>query len=93
MTGYVVADGRRFPITEIRLAGGTMALTCTVRGPVPSYSGTGPVTVFGEDGIGVCQGDCALSWCEVLPHETLTLHISMAMETCYGDAEAPAVSA
>lgn len=86
MSGYVVVNGRCFPVTEMRLAGGKMCLTCAVQGPVPTFEG-GAVTVFGADGIGVCQGDSLVTWPDVRPEDTLVVHISMAWDSCYGDAE------
>ena len=90
MSGYVIVDGHKIPVTEIRLDGGKIKFVCERRGPVPSYSGTGPVTVFGEDDIGVCQGYCAMAWADVRPHDLLTLRVWMGMEQCYGDAEVSA---
>jgi hypothetical protein len=88
VSGYVVLLGRRLPVMEMRLAHGRICLSCSIRGPVPAYDGTIPVTVFGEDGIGVCQGDCAFSWPEAGPHDTFILNVEMCMNRCFGDAEA-----
>jgi hypothetical protein len=92
VSGYVIVDGHKIPVTEIRLTGGKMKLTCEVAGPLPSYTGNGPVTVFGEDDVGVCQGYCFMTWAEVRARDLLTVRVWMAVESCYGDSEVPAVS-
>jgi hypothetical protein len=51
--GHVMFDGRRFPVTSVRLADGAIRITWEASGP---YAGaTAPVTVFGEDGKGIAQ--------------------------------------
>ena len=87
MSGYIVVRGVQFPVTGIRLAQGKVILACTVPGPVAAYDAVTPVTVFGEDGLGVCQGDCLLQWLEVGPGDTLQVQVLLAMNRCYGDAE------
>jgi hypothetical protein len=83
-----MASGVRVPIVAIRLLGGKMHLTCMAAGPLPASSEACAVTVFGEDGAGVCQGYCGVTWREAGPLDTLTLRIALDMARCYGDAEA-----
>lgn len=85
-----MASGARLPVTEVALRGGKVSLECTARGPIPASDGPGAVTVFGEDGIGVGQGYCDLTWREVGPDDTLYLSVTLNFERCYGDAEAAA---
>jgi hypothetical protein len=85
--GHVVVSGARIPVTEITLRGGSLHLECTARGPLPASDGTCAVTVFGEDGTGVGQGYCDVTWEEVGACDTLALSIAMTFERCYGDAE------
>jgi hypothetical protein len=54
MLGHVVVGGKRFPIEKLALRNGAMEATFLIRGPHRGL--TGPVTVFGEDGIGCWQG-------------------------------------
>jgi hypothetical protein len=83
-----MASGTRIPVTEVALRGGKIVLTCTAAGPIPASDGVGAVTVFGEDGTGVGQGYCNLTWSEVRPCDTLALSVTMGFESCYGDVEA-----
>jgi hypothetical protein len=52
--GRLVIGGLALPITRIELRMGRVRLTGTRYGPFAMTGG--PVTVFGGDGIGVCQG-------------------------------------
>lgn len=54
--GLVVAMGYRFTITGLRLAEGQLMITAVAAGPVPAMENA-PVTIFGEDGTGFCQGE------------------------------------
>jgi hypothetical protein len=91
--GHAVVEGIRLPILEIRLRDSGMDLWCHLDGPVAAAEG-GTVTVFGEDGTGICQGRCdSARWRAVGPGETLTVKLEMKMTCCYGDAEEPVVSA
>jgi hypothetical protein len=84
--GTAVIRGIRVPVTGVSLRESRIFLSCTLRGPVPAVSG-GPVTIFGADGTGICQGDCdGLSWPEVGPDEMLMVSIDMRMEMCHGEA-------
>jgi hypothetical protein len=53
--GMLVVAGRRFPITSLALRGGQLVITAEGPGPCPAFRNE-PVTVFGEDGIGMIQG-------------------------------------
>lgn len=86
MKGAAVIDGIRLPVTDVRLRGGRMVFWCTVAGPVRAVDGVFAVTVFGEDGTGICQGDCAVRWCDVGPEESLAFRIGLRMDECWGDA-------
>jgi hypothetical protein len=90
--GHAVVEGIRLPILEIRLRDGGMDLRCHLEGPVSAVEG-GAVTVFGEDGTGICQGRCdGARWQAVGPGETLTVRLEMKITWCYGDAEEPVAS-
>jgi len=87
--GYVAAGGIRIPVTEISLRESRLTLRCALAGPAQEFSG-GAVTIFGEDGSGICQGYCDdLRWREVAEGEALEVTINMQMERCLGDAEMP----
>jgi hypothetical protein len=47
----------------------------------------GAVTIFGEDGTGICQGYSSVRWEKIHSWKTLIVEISMQMDTCFGDAE------
>jgi hypothetical protein len=56
--GTLVVHGVRLPIIDIRLRNGQIYFLA--QSGVGDYEVRGPITVFGEDGIGVFQGgDCA----------------------------------
>ena len=52
--GTVVIVGRTYQITGLRLLDGQLQVTAQGWGPSPAVTGE-PVTIFGEDGLGVCQ--------------------------------------
>ena len=52
--GTVVIAGRTYPVTGLRLHNGQLQITAHGPGPVKAVTGQ-PATVFGDDGIGVCQ--------------------------------------
>lgn len=59
--GTVVIAGRTYQVTGLRLAGGMFQVTAHGQGPAPAVTGE-PATIFGEDGLGVCQ-----AWAVDLP--------------------------
>jgi hypothetical protein len=87
VSGHVVIDGRRLPVTGIRMASGKINVTCAVGGPVPAFEGVASVTVFGEDDRGLFQGQCLLSWPQANPQDMLTVQLWVGWDRCYGDAE------
>ncbi|MGH3300954.1 MAG: hypothetical protein ACRDOK_04550 [Streptosporangiaceae bacterium] len=52
--GHVVAGGETFPVSDVVIAQGKIWVTFRITGPHKALSG--PITVFGADGIGVWQG-------------------------------------
>lgn len=52
--GYFLVGGFRLPVVAVRLEGG--AIVFTAEADPPPRRVAGPVTVFGADGVGVCQG-------------------------------------
>jgi hypothetical protein len=84
--GEALVEGIRIPITDISLRGSQMVFRCMLRGPVAAVD-SGTVTIFGEDGSGICQGHSSVKWKEIHSWETLKVEINMQMDTCYGDAE------
>jgi hypothetical protein len=59
--GTIVVRGYRFTITSVRLARGQFILTGTCPGPVGPMENE-PVTVFGEDGQGIGQGNGGMGY-------------------------------
>jgi hypothetical protein len=55
MLGTLVADGHTYVITRLELFGGMMVITAEGSGPTRRAENV-PMTVFGPDGTGVCQG-------------------------------------
>jgi hypothetical protein len=52
--GHLVVGGLSLPIVGFELSGGRIWIVAARHGPFALKGG--PVTVFGADGIGVCQG-------------------------------------
>lgn len=52
--GHIVCCGVMVPVTRIELKESQTVLTCTLAGPVAQL--TGPVAIFGQDGLGIAQG-------------------------------------
>jgi hypothetical protein len=91
--GHALIEGISVPVTEVSLRGGGIVFKCVLTGPVAAVEG-GAVTIFGEDGTGICQGYCGdVSWIAVAPGETLMVKVEMKMDRCYGDAEAQDLAA
>lgn len=55
MLGTLVMDGRTYRIARIELIGGQLVFTATGWGPARAVQNA-LLTVFGSDGVGVCQG-------------------------------------
>lgn len=88
--GHAVVNGLHIPITGIRLCRSMVVLQCTLNGPVAPMDGAA-VTIFGEDGTGICQGSCEdVRWPRVPSGGHLVLELRMTMDRCYGDADVPA---
>jgi hypothetical protein len=88
--GYLMVDGVRIPVVGVSLARGKTTLHGQKRGPLAaSAPGARALTVFGADGIGICQGYTSASWPELGFLDVLDLNVDMSMTTCYGDAEVP----
>ena len=85
--GHAVIDGLRMPITGMSLQNGMIVFWASMQGPMAASGGIRPVTIFGEDGLGICQGDVSLSWPDLSKREVLKLSITMTMKQCYGDGE------
>jgi hypothetical protein len=77
--GYAVVAGVRVPIVECDLRDSKVWFIAQVRGPLPAASG--PVTIFGADGRGICQGG-ETSWKRLTRSDFLTLSIEMIMGEC-----------
>jgi hypothetical protein len=86
--GYVVIDGLYVGVAGMELAGGQMTLRCQKRGPLPASDGTPKLaTVYGGDGVRVCEGRVGASWREVGEDEVLDFKVELKMTECRGDAE------
>ena len=72
MYGTVTVDGYQYWITSLQLRGGHFVIQASRHGPVRACTGE-PATVFGQDGIGICQ-----SWLTTLtPQEAASGHITI----------------
>lgn len=69
--GHVVIGGCRLEIECIALIAGKIRVTASAPGPL--RAGNGYVTLFGEDGRGVCQGADMTSWPEISAADHLAL--------------------
>jgi hypothetical protein len=79
MAGYIVVAGVRVPIVRVSLREGGIFLLVEKHGPLPAAEG--PVTIFGEDDLGVCQTPSGLKWREIKPGETLSLELHLKYRT------------
>ncbi len=81
--GTVVIAGRTYQVTGLRLTGGTFQVTAHGQGPAPAVTGE-PVTIFGEDGLGVCQ-----SWAIDIPalgrHQDATITLPVQITHIHAD--------
>jgi hypothetical protein len=74
--GYIMADGIRVPVVRLQLRNSYIEITAERPGPVPKVTDA-PVTVFGEDGIGIAQGSL-ISWHKV--RDIDTLHVTVTFQ-------------
>jgi hypothetical protein len=86
MLGYLVAAGRRYEITGMRLRGGCLEICAEQPGPVPEMRNV-PVAVFGDDGRGFAQGEggpgLGLTCQEVKEGQTAVITLRLQMTHCY----------
>lgn len=88
--GYLMVDGLRIPVVAVSLVGGNAVFRGQAHGPLAaSAPGARALTLFGSDGVGICQGYTNASWRELGSLDVLDLQLGMGMTTCYGDAEDP----
>lgn len=79
--GHIVCEGITVPIKKVEIWGGEIRITASRWGPVPAAKG-GPVTIFGSDGLGLCQGSF-LSWPEVRDGDRLVTTLGLRMDVIY----------
>lgn len=87
--GYAVMDGLYIGVAGVFLAGGQVVFLCQKMGPLPASSDgeARVVTIYGGDGVRVCQGRVTTSWPEVRDGDVLDLKVEINMSDCRGDAE------
>jgi hypothetical protein len=73
--GMMVVAGRSFPVTSLALRGGQLVVTAEGPGPCPAFRDE-PVTVFGEDGVGMVQGG-HISTEAARPQDTVRLRVEL----------------
>lgn len=77
--------GIRYGITSLRLAGSVLEIRAECAGPLPELENA-PVTVFGEDGQGFCQGEGGPGYgvtCRAVGEgETSALTLRLKMDVC-----------
>ena len=79
-SGTIVVGGVAVPVTSITLAGGQIAVNARLQGPAPAA--TGPVTIFGEDGIGICQCS-AMTWPVISDYNSVEIVVKLqVMAVC-----------
>lgn len=89
MKGHIVVNGLEIPVTDVALRSSKICLTCEVAGPLAPFGGEVTLTVFGEDGTGLCQADCAeLAWPRVLQGEVLTVRVNIQANACFESIQA-----
>lgn len=84
--GTMVVAGRRFPVTRLALRGGQLEITAQGPGPCPAFRNE-PVTVFGEDNVGVIQGGYMSTTEEARPRDTV--HLTLTVRTTVITDEGP----
>ena len=89
--GMLVVAGRRFPVTGLALRGGQVVVTAEGPGPCPVFRNE-PVTVFGEDDVGLVQGGYMTTAREAGPHDRmqLTVQLRTTETTDEGPVSSPA---
>jgi hypothetical protein len=53
--GTIIVAGLTYQVTSVELKGGGFAITACRHGEAPSID-SAPITIFGQDGQGICQG-------------------------------------
>jgi hypothetical protein len=89
--GMMVVAGRRFPVTRLALRDGQLVITAEVPGPCPAFRNE-PVTVFGEDGIGMIQGGYMTTAVAARPQDRVLLVLELRT-TAITDEGQPTVTA
>jgi len=76
--GWLVVDGHKVPIMAVDLRDGKVHFVGSADGPIPAASGW--ITVVGQDGQGICQGDEVITWEQVRRDETLSLVLPVSID-------------
>jgi hypothetical protein len=75
--GMLVVAGHRFPVTSLALRGGQLVVTAEGPGPCPAFRNE-PVTVFGEDDVGLVQGGYMTTTREAGPRDRVQLFVRLS---------------
>jgi len=86
--GWFVIDGHKVPIVAVELRDGKVHFVGSADGPLPAASGW--ITVVGQDGQGICQGDEVVSWEQVRRDETLSLVLPVSIDWLHTPTARPA---
>lgn len=82
MLGFAICNGYRLPVTRMDFDQGRLHILLEGAGPMILE---GPVTLFGVDGVGVCQASDVPR--QVLDlGQTVGLHLQMRIDTVKADA-------
>jgi hypothetical protein len=76
--GTMVVAGRRFPVTSLALRDGQLVVTAEGPGPCPAFRNE-PVTVFGEDDVGMLQGGYMTTDREAGPRDRVRLSVELRL--------------
>ena len=82
----LVVAGRKFPVTTLALRGGQLEIHAEGPGPCPALRNE-PVTVFGEDGVGLVQGGYLTTPREAGPRDRV--HLVLTVRTTVITDEGP----
>lgn len=77
--GRLVIAGRSYPVTGLALHDGMLEITALGRGPMAAVEDE-PVTVFGADEQGICQG-WRISIPEISARRTATITLPLRIAT------------
>jgi hypothetical protein len=80
--GHIIIGGRHFEVTDVRLRRGQVEVTFIIPGPAEPFSG--PISVFGEDGLGLWQGSDFTVSRGVPEHAHWECHYGMQMAAVLG---------